>query len=66
MVNISDLPESEFTDDKIDNCIYVDFSSNPETKNVRMQVVFNWIKKQAIDGGLTVKMEGEKIMFITK
>lgn len=64
MPRILELQETEFTDDQIDHCFYVENLNTQNMKRVRMSNIFNWIKETAIKEGLTVKMDGEQIMFI--
>ena len=65
MKKISELPECKFENDNIDNCFYVEDMNLPTMSIVRMMDVFDWIKQEAKKNGLTVKMTGEKIMFIS-
>ena len=58
--------------DEISNCFYVKFQEESTIDGrliplyrVRMEQVFEWIKEKAEKSGLTVKMDGDKIMFIS-
>lgn len=65
-LKISDLPVGELTSDTIDNCLFVENLNTNEMKSVSMKKVFEWIRKTAIEQGLTVKLTAEgKILFIT-
>ena len=62
---ISELPEQTFTSDNIDNCIYIQDANQLEARNIRLQTIFDWIKDKATKNGLTVKIQDERIMFIS-
>ena len=65
MKKINELKERKFTSRDIDHCLYVANMNEPDMHYVKMENIFNWIKEEALKNGLTVKMEGERIMFIT-
>lgn len=65
MPKINELPIEPFTDDKITNCFYVENMNTPIMKVVEMQNIFDWIKKESVKNGLTVKLNNNSIMFIT-
>ena len=61
---IGELIPQEFNKNEIDNCLHVEYHNNQAVSIVKMSSVFDWIKERSIESGLTVKMEGDKIMFI--
>jgi hypothetical protein len=64
ILKISELPVKTFTNDSIDHCFYVENMNTPEMRLVPLVKIFDWIKDQANKDGLTVEMEGDRIMFI--
>lgn len=61
---ITDLRQINFTSEIIDNCFYVDKINTKDMAYVPMSKVFEWIKDQAIENGLTVELKCEQIIFI--
>ena len=71
LITIEELPIRDFDKDEISNCFYVEFAKHTGRNGLllplqrfKMSDVFEWIKQKAKDNGLTVKIDGEKIMFI--
>jgi hypothetical protein len=72
MRRIYELPEQEFSGTIINNCFYVEFEDQERfldpIKRVRLNSILDWIKEQAKESGLTVKLikdnENEQIVFI--
>lgn len=59
-MKISELEEVSLTSDN-DNCIYV---QDIKTSTVPMSEVFDWIKQQSIENGLTIELMSNKIIFV--
>ena len=64
-IKISELPIKEFDGGIIDdNMFYVDDPYAP-INVIKAESIFKWIKDKAEKEGLTIKIDGEQIMFIS-
>jgi len=63
-LRISDLPIQQLNSETVDNCLYVDKMNSHRMSAVPMRAVFNWIKEQAIESGLDVIIEDDRIRFL--
>ena len=64
MAKITEYTQADFTGDKIDNCLYVDYNRF-STSVVKLSTIFEEIKRRSLeDKGLTVEFTGDNIIFI--
>ena len=64
LLRISQLPIQELNSETLDNCFYVDKMNSNQMNKVPMRSVFDWIKEQAIESGLDVVIEEDRIRFL--
>jgi hypothetical protein len=64
MTKITDLPQTTFNADIIDNCFFVDKINTRQMSAVKLKSVFDEIIKRASESGLTVELQSDKIVFI--
>lgn len=63
---ITELPQTEFKKEMIDNCFFVQDLNKPEMAVIPLAKVFEWIKSKAIEAGLKVELTEDKIMLLSK
>lgn len=61
---ITELIQHPFDGRDVDNCFFVQDLNRPTMAAVKLDAIFDWIKKSAVDTGLTVEIKSDRIVFI--